>query len=197
MDEAQRLRWAYRLGVVERWNVVPTIQKQTVAGHSYNVAMLADHMLMCAFDGDAPESLRLEVLLEALRHDVAEAKYGDTPAPAKRTKSNAELTGVEALVKVADNLDAYLFLKFEARMGNSLALELAGSIVMNIKRLMAHPRSLLGSFFSDAPELLQFYWMIMRASHPSMETQTGDEAEEAPNEEPESVLDDAGNVVPF
>jgi 5'-deoxynucleotidase YfbR-like HD superfamily hydrolase len=61
----------------KRFHTMPTLREQRVDSHSHGVAMLC--MLLAESEPSA------NLLLAALTHDLAEHKFGDLPAPAKRT----------------------------------------------------------------------------------------------------------------
>ena len=61
-------------GDVKRYHTLPTIGEQTVANHSWGVAMIL-HWL--------EPTINKTVMLKALTHDVAEKQTGDIPAPTK------------------------------------------------------------------------------------------------------------------
>jgi 5'-deoxynucleotidase YfbR-like HD superfamily hydrolase len=118
-------------GAVQRFHTVQTIKPNTVAEHSFGVAMLVDLLT----GGTASKNL----VVAALRHDMAEQTTGDIPAPAKRAYGLREqvnaieeaimegshwpmptLTETEKQVlKFADCLDGALYCIREARIGNA------------------------------------------------------------------------------
>lgn len=118
-EQGRTLRNTRRLSFVPRWVVAPTIRRQNVAEHSFNVACICDILLTKHAYGDDP-LMKLEVLRFALYHDADEAYTGDKPAPSKDGTRRApeELTPAEVVLKVADLLDAYLFCMEETQMGN-------------------------------------------------------------------------------
>lgn len=69
-----------RLGTTKRWSVVHVTREQTVAEHSYMVAMLA---LRLAEALKLPPETKLKVLTYAMLHDADEAWTGDIASPAK------------------------------------------------------------------------------------------------------------------
>lgn len=123
-----------RLSAVPRWVIVNTIQKQSVAEHSFNVAIIAPRIAINHFGVSQRDFETLyRITRYALLHDQYEAFTGDIPSPAKAalgikenpsefdTRVNeyepaSEL--IERVVKVADYIDAILFLSREMEMGN-------------------------------------------------------------------------------
>jgi 5'-deoxynucleotidase len=69
-----------RIGHVKRWHNVNTARDQTVAEHSYMVAVIAVH-LANRIDREADPGA---VAIAALFHDSPEVVLGDMPTPAKR-----------------------------------------------------------------------------------------------------------------
>lgn len=134
-----------RLPYVDRWQTHPRLHgRQSVAEHSYRVAVLADALIdaLAAVgamldDGVDLGRYRLAVLQAALQHDQAEARTGDTPAPTKRNKHlirhyiaiealiHPDLPDnrVRALVRVADQVEALIYRR-EQQAGESLQWQL-------------------------------------------------------------------------
>lgn len=107
-----------RAGQVLRWHVVATDRVQTVADHSFCVAMIAG--LMAESMGINPSN----AYICGLYHDLAEGFLGDIPSPAKDDNHRAaehtiqHIIGrntyshlTEALVKVADRADGLRFIR--------------------------------------------------------------------------------------
>ena len=71
------LRWSRRLSVVPRWVIVPTIQRQNVAEHSYHVTQTARWLLgfhaTMLNGGEQAKALHMQVLEYAMDHDIEEA----------------------------------------------------------------------------------------------------------------------------
>ena len=61
-------------GEVKRYHTMPTIGEQTVANHSWGVAVILSWL---------KPDISPKALLKALTHDVAEKQTGDMPAPTK------------------------------------------------------------------------------------------------------------------
>lgn len=105
---------------VTRFHAVPGVAPQTIAHHSWGVALLCQHLY--------PEC-RKEVILEALLHDCPELIIGDLPATVKWASDtlkeeldrmedkvkedwgiNVELTSEEKfMIKVCDVLDGMTY----------------------------------------------------------------------------------------
>lgn len=111
-----------RAQYVKRFHIVHTLKHQSVAEHSFNVAMIAREIAIeFGLFGAAVE----EVMLIALCHDLDEVITGDIPTPTKeRAKAggvNLNDNGIEVpykavledhklIVKVADYMEAIWFL---------------------------------------------------------------------------------------
>ena len=86
------LRDVYRANDVFRWQIVKTARRQSVAEHSFAVAMIGARI--CALMGRA--DLRDVVVWRALCHDLPEVLTGDMATPLK------ELIGKEARGRLAE-----------------------------------------------------------------------------------------------
>lgn len=104
-----------RLRFVPRWAVVATIREQNVAEHSFHVlwihAWLAEKFRFTV--GSYYDALRI------LTHDDDEAVSGDAPSPSKGFASTESADAAKCWLKVADCLEAALFMREEAALGNS------------------------------------------------------------------------------
>lgn len=67
-----------RASDVQRWTIVRTVKKQTVAEHTFNVVMLARRIANIL---EIPDE---EIIKCALEHDLDEIMTGDMPAPVKK-----------------------------------------------------------------------------------------------------------------
>lgn len=112
------VRKARRLTFVPRWVVVPTIRKQTVDQHSYQVAQIARWLMQ--FHRNQSDRFYLEVVTDSLDHDNDEAVTGDRPTPSKVRKPPMPSNQVLVVVKCADILEAICFLEEEKAMGNGV-----------------------------------------------------------------------------
>ena len=115
-------------GNVKRWHTVHTLRQQTVAEHSWGVAMICRKLW-------PQDSILMEA---ALCHDLGEGYTGDIPWPAKAANYNlndiagdmeiVELRRLGALVdleplqykslKIADMLELLYFVVEEMELGN-------------------------------------------------------------------------------
>lgn len=128
------------LTFVPRWSIIRTIKTQSVAEHSYYVAIYAEQLAQfIGWKGDYAELLR-----QALVHDLDEILTGDIVGPAKKhfvdkerhhdyvcTELNNRFTfnrrwlepdeekEIIALIKLADGLDELFYLCVERQMGNT------------------------------------------------------------------------------
>ena len=109
---------------IHRWTIVNTAKGQSLAEHSFNVAMIARDIAVEAGMDD------LNIIKYALDHDLDEIMTGDIPSPAKarmgmntmdsggedffyKGKSLSKCSKEEVLVvTAADLIDSYLFIKY-------------------------------------------------------------------------------------
>ncbi len=78
-----------RAGHVKRWHVVNTVREQSIAEHSFLVAMIALELNKsfgdkATVDGILPSHQVLAVVMGSLFHDMPEVRYGDIPTPGKQ-----------------------------------------------------------------------------------------------------------------
>ena len=90
-----------RGGAIKRYHTLEIIGEQSVASHSWGVAMILQYL---------DPNVSKEAILRALTHDVAELFTGDVPAPVKW--DNPDL--VEVLKRIED--------KYESDIGIGLSL---------------------------------------------------------------------------
>lgn len=98
-----------RAASVKRWHIVATARSQSVAEHSFNVAMIALELcrkLPCA----TAVGLEAEIMHIALHHDLDEVIEGDIPSPQKGDKLWGDINA-ETIVRIADLIEAYAFIK--------------------------------------------------------------------------------------
>ena len=127
------------LSYVPRWGILRSIRKQSVAEHSYYVALYADQLAtLIQWEGDTAALLQY-----ALLHDIDETITGDIPGPVKRAafdktkmwdkirdtmarrfgtinvfRLNNPLPEIKAIVAVADSIDEISYLVEENILGN-------------------------------------------------------------------------------
>ena len=90
---------------VKRWHIVQTSREQTLAEHSFAVAVIAGSLAAAMrWNGLLQESGKLKLLQWALAHDIIEVRTGDMPTPFKR---DLEAVGGKGIVeKAEDRVDA-------------------------------------------------------------------------------------------
>lgn len=123
------------LAFVPRWGIIRQIKGQSVAEHSYYVALYADQICDIL---ELDSATKILTIRYALYHDVEECFTSDIPGPVKRsTKMNSKHfvdqemskrfgdvpynvndTLPKAIVKVADCLDETLQMLLETSLGN-------------------------------------------------------------------------------
>ncbi len=115
------------LSHVPRWAIIRTEQQQSVAEHSYYVALYAAMIYDMI---DAPQCDAEEVLWHALVHDIDELVTGDIPSPVKNGIEAPDahvLAGIGPattnkevlkIVKLADILEAVMFIIDDQNLGN-------------------------------------------------------------------------------
>lgn len=133
------LKKARRLSIVPRWSIIPTIRQQNVAEHSFQVAVLTRYLV--SFHAESSSRVFFsECLIEALGHDMEEAVEGDMPGGPVKKKDFEALTKekgqVWAVVKMADMLEAYLFLEEERALGNAQVKPITLGYHQDIDRLL-------------------------------------------------------------
>ena len=136
-----------RASHVKRWQIVLTNRPQSLAEHSFNVAMLAQSIAFnCEVDFSTDQLY--ELMNWALLHDIIEIRTGDLATPFKtklrqfggedivdRAESAFDLgysmlkrkyigTSIEAIVKCADMVDAIHFINESGASGHSWRVEM-------------------------------------------------------------------------
>lgn len=110
---------------VRRWNLVATTAPNSVASHSFNVAMIAMALRKVMFNTiDISQS---DVCFYAIIHDIDEVYTGDLPTPTKAAirekgvEPNSLFVGqnvekkppdkIAKIIKMADLIDNYIFIR--------------------------------------------------------------------------------------
>lgn len=128
---------------VKRFPICYTNRDQSVAEHSFNVAVIALYLVEEVTDRELKE----EVLWYALEHDIDEIETGDIPSSFKR-RLRAECpavikvldgekyvpASVKAIVKTADCLEAIYFLRHFG--GSRYAMEIMEDIRANFLHIV-------------------------------------------------------------
>ena len=132
LTTAEQLRACH----VRRWHIVQTSREQTLAEHSYAVAVIAGTVAArIRWAGLMHDSNQLRLVQWALSHDMIEVRTGDMPTPFKRALEQVAGAGVveraedvvdrdmagayrkirgtevEMIVKLADQIEAIYFLQ--------------------------------------------------------------------------------------
>lgn len=95
-----------RAAIVPRWAIIKMAKPQSVAEHSFNVALITRAILSNFIEQQLDDN---EIIVAALDHDWAEEIYtGDIPSPAKRPGPVVGGIG-HAVIKLADVIEAYVF----------------------------------------------------------------------------------------
>lgn len=144
--------------LVDRWSIVRTIGRDSVAHHSYFVSIYAVQIARL-INWSGPLG---DLTYYALMHDIEEVITGDLLGPVKRAivddikfgqfihdkmrehvplvdiqmdaiVESARGHEIQAIVKVADKVDAVLFLLIETAMGNMRLLPLYRDALLNLE----------------------------------------------------------------
>ena len=137
---------------VPRWVIIRSLRQQSVAEHSYYVAIYATYIAKLLH-------LRQEdinwITNYALTHDFEEMVSGDIPTPFKRqlmlkdnaifkastkraeqlqSNTSSNIKYCKEVVKVADLFEACMYLSDEKEMGNSTILKLWGTMILKLQK---------------------------------------------------------------
>jgi len=127
------------LSHVPRWAIIDVSKSQTVADHSFRVAVICMELMKELLAINTTLDVAY-VLTKALCHDVKEARTGDIPTPYKK-----ELKGIgfelsddddmqlmeDYMVKIADIMEAIIFIR---RYGNKTK-RIQEELTMSLHRL--------------------------------------------------------------
>lgn len=166
-----------RLSMVQRWTVVPTINKQTVADHMHQTAVIAQRIALTYYpDNYAPFHNLYYVVNLALHHDRHEGVTGDVPAPVSRLFDKGALEShfdhlmreeemrpyteeVGLIVKMADIASALLFMAVEQSMGNVAVRFIAQELMERLRNVA--PKEVFDDIYKS-------YINIRDNSHPTL-----------------------------
>lgn len=140
------LRYA---GAVERYHTYPTLRKQTIADHTWNVLRIYTHVF---------EPPQVPVFMHIMYHDCGELVTGDVPFPFKRRNPNigeqmtkAEDMALRAMgislpplstmekvrIKLCDLAEMHEFGLIEMALGNKLAQPIVDDTLRAINAMLA------------------------------------------------------------
>lgn len=163
------------LQFVPRWAIARTIRTQSVAEHSFFVAVYAADIVRLAFArGLIKEEELIHCVTYAIFHDRGESFMSDIPGPVKRSIKDAKKLDAfeasmekrvfgnyfdppdyaKAVVKCADLMDEWAFMNDEKWLGNVQAEALQPKIM---ERLSAAVQNLPWFEAETKSELLQVF----------------------------------------
>lgn len=149
----------FRLSVVQRWSVLSTLRRQSVAEHCFNVVLIASRVAEYWFGVDPLSETMARIYRRASRHDWLEAVMGDPPTYTKPYIDEAGIMAVldddmiagmdiggddpeivRVIVKIADYIEALIFLRMEVSHGNTTVYRHIGKMESRFKKyLEANP----------------------------------------------------------
>lgn len=94
------LRDLYRLTDIKRWQIVRVTRPQSVAEHSFGVAVIA--LDLCARKGIKDPAVLHRVSLHALHHDMAEVLIGDIASPVKKLAPEIQKIEEDTICKATE-----------------------------------------------------------------------------------------------
>lgn len=105
------IREKLNLSYVPRWAIVPMLRPQSVADHSWRVAIIVEELInRLILRANFDHTDTVYVMVAALRHDMDEVKTGDIPSLEKPDfKMPESNTGL--LLKVADMIEARTWIR--------------------------------------------------------------------------------------
>ena len=107
-----------RTSGVDRWHIVRTPTRQSLAEHTFNVMCLTVAIANKIKWAKGPKA-RLALVEEAMAHDLDEIWNGDIPTTAKEPKKWTSYICNKAVIAAADQLDALIFIKENCLSGHS------------------------------------------------------------------------------
>lgn len=153
------------LATVPRWAIVPTLRQQSVAEHSYYVSLYMAEMLSMDALSHWDSDRKFAALRAALIHDAPEALMSDIPGPVKRRIRDEDAyhqfeqeqmdrlnytdrhgyqwhtdDDIDALIKVADLIDEYFYLRMERLMGNGILERIIPEVQQRLHNALAKCR---------------------------------------------------------
>lgn len=104
--------YVFKAGIVKRYHTVDTLTEQTVAAHSWGVAVIICEVI---------KKPSAELLKAALYHDIAEGVTGDVPATTKWRFSDIDT----AVKRAEERIEKNLGLKFKLTAKEKRVLKFA------------------------------------------------------------------------
>ena len=150
-----------RLNHVPRWTIVDTRRGQSVAGHSYNVLLMALYMAGVLHERGYARLDMDFIVNHAIYHDLDEVKTGDIPSPIKTQLgieskiSNRE----EYVVKVCDVVESIGWIKRYGVRPDSIILRSTSKLndLMEMAGFFGYRVSAIHSISSDLLKLWDKY----------------------------------------
>lgn len=118
-----------RLANVPRWTIISMSKQQSVAEHSFNVALITRYILSKDPSVELAD-IRIKVI-DALYHDEEEVYSGDIPTPYKEKDYIKE----PDVIKLADLIDAYRFAAQYCNDTREVKLWLLNGLIAKINKL--------------------------------------------------------------
>lgn len=140
----------FRVQDVSRWHTINMSRRQSVAEHSFNVAVL---VLKICNDLQFPERDKIRLVGLALLHDIDEVYTGDAPST---SKDYSGLDGDSLIIKVCDLIDALHF-SSEFAVG-SHSISVVGFISDQLAECLQYTPGLLQESVSNI--LGEIGWMV-------------------------------------
>lgn len=140
-------RFERNLADIRRWSIVRTTRSQSVAEHSFYVALMVPRLLR-QYGFEDPQML-LDATEYALRHDMGEVLTGDIATPIKKRLPEGAFTMMEMefgfppeeidpiiaqAVKVIDLFEAAAFLAEEVAIGNARVIDVQRVIKYKLEK---------------------------------------------------------------
>ena len=149
------------LAWVPRWGIARVIRRQSVAEHSYYVALYAD---ILARECGLSDAERMYLVTSALFHDQSECYTGDTPGPVKHATANKEVLAkyesdndfarfgdtpqcppyLKSLLKVADLFEETAYLHGEMQQGNKSVVHMAEASLGRLLAKLSETKTAMG-----------------------------------------------------
>lgn len=153
------MMFSYRermLAVIPRWSVLPRTRDQSVAEHSFYVALYVDKLVIML---KWPVARRYQAVQHALKHDMPEIVTGDIMGPVKRTISNPKAreelelrvlaslgeyytheihppAEIKRVLKAANIIDEFFYTQMEVSMGNKSLIRMRDMVTVRLARAL-------------------------------------------------------------